>query len=147
MAEIVIRCQELTKQFGQFTAVDRVSFEVRAGEVIGYLGPNGSGKTTTIRMLLGLLAASSGSASVLGLDIQRETEAIRARVGYMSQKFALYDELSGRENLSFYAGVYGVREPGRLQETLARVGMLGREGERAGSLPLGLKFTCLLTST
>ena len=137
MAEVVIRCQELTKQFGQFTAVDRVSFEIRAGEVIGYLGPNGSGKTTTIRMLLGLLAASSGSANVLGLDIQRETEAIRARVGYMSQKFALYDELSGWENLSFYAGVYGVREPGRLQETLARVGMLGREGERAGSLPLG----------
>src|SRR4030067_978028 len=95
MAEIVIRCEQLTKQFGQFTAVDRVSFEVRAGEVIGYLGPNVSGKTTTIRMLLGLLTASSGSASVLGLDIQRETEAIRARIGYMSQKFALYDELSG----------------------------------------------------
>src|SRR3990172_10938365 len=117
MAEVVIRCQELTKQFGQFTAVDRVSFEIRAGEVMGYRGPNGSGKTTTIRMLLGLMAASSGSANVLGLDIQRETEAIRARVGFMSQKFVLYDELSGWEKLSFYAGLYGVREPGRLQET------------------------------
>src|SRR4030067_1496343 len=107
MAEVVIRCQELTKQFGLFTAVDRVSFEVRAGEVIGYLGPNGSGKPPTIRMLLGLRAATSGSASVLGLDIQRETEAIRARIGYMSQKFALYDELSGWGNLRLYARACG----------------------------------------
>jgi len=135
--EIVIRTAELSKHFDDFTAVDRVSFEVRSGEVVGYLGPNGSGKTTTIRMLLGLLRPSSGSASVLGLDIERQTEAIRARVGYMSQKFALYDDLTGWENLDFYAGVYGVGEPGRMNETLARVGLAGKEREMAGSLPLG----------
>jgi ABC-2 type transport system ATP-binding protein len=137
MAEVVVQVTELSKRFGEFTAVDRVSFEVRAGEVVGYLGPNGSGKTTTIRMLLGLLTPSGGSARVLGLDIERDTEAIRARVGYMSQKFALYDELSVWENLTFYAGVYGVPDSRQLQGTLARVGLLGRQGEQAGSLPLG----------
>lgn len=137
MPEPVIETRDLTKRFGDFTAVDRVSFSVHAGEVVGYLGPNGSGKTTTIRMLLGLLSTSAGSAKVLGHDIQREAEAIRARVGYMSQKFALYDELTSWENLAFYAGVYGVEDRPRLEQTLARVGMAGHERERAGSLPLG----------
>jgi ABC-2 type transport system ATP-binding protein len=135
--EVVIRTAELSKRFDDFTAVDRVSFEVHPGEVVGYLGPNGSGKTTTIRMLLGLLRPSGGSASVLGLDIERQTEAIRARVGYMSQKFALYDDLTAWENLDFYAGVYGVNQPGRLNDTLARVGLVGKQREVAGSLPLG----------
>jgi len=93
-----VEAHELTKRFGEFTAVDRVSFEVQPGEILGYLGPNGSGKTTTIRLLLGLLRPTSGRASVLGFDTAREAEAVRARVGYMSQKFALYDELTAWEN-------------------------------------------------
>ena len=106
----IISVQELTKRFGNFTAVDQISFTVYAGEVVGYLGPNGSGKTTTFRMLLGLLRPTSGSATVLGYDIERDPEPIRRQVGYMSQKFALYHELTVEENLTFYAGVYGVRD-------------------------------------
>src|SRR5512137_869028 len=92
--ETVGEVRELTKRFGGFTAVDAVTFDVRRGEVLGYVGPNGSGKTTTIRMLLGLLLPTSGRATVFGFDIARQPEEIRARVGYMSQRFALYDELS-----------------------------------------------------
>lgn len=134
---IVIQAKDLTRRFGDFTAVDHVSFEVQAGEVIGYLGPNGSGKTTTIRMLLGLLRPSEGEARVLGFDIVRQAEAIRERVGYMSQKFALYQELTVAENLAFYAGVYGVRDPRRLAEVLALVGLEGQERQRAGELSVG----------
>src|SRR5512135_3336559 len=97
----VIEVKELTKRFGDFTAVNKVSFNSEAGEVLGYLGPNGSGKTTTIRMLLGLLQPSDGEAWVLGNSIRTEAELIRPQVGYMSQKFALYDELTMRENLEF----------------------------------------------
>jgi len=128
----------LTKRFGDFTAVDSVSFEVRAGEVVGYLGPNGSGKTTTIRMLLGLLRPSSGHGEVLGFDIQRQTEAIRPLVGYMSQKFALYDELTVAENLAFYGGIYGVSSTSpRHKEVLELVGLSGSENERAGQISGG----------
>jgi ABC-2 type transport system ATP-binding protein len=137
MDEIVVHAHELTKRFGDFTAVDRVSFEVRLGEVMGYLGPNGSGKTTTIRMLLGLLLPSGGRANVLGFDSTRQAEAIRSRVGYMSQKFALYDELTVAENLVFYAGVYGTRNSDRLNEVIELVGISGLENERAGDLPIG----------
>ncbi|MER3458893.1 MAG: ABC transporter ATP-binding protein [Chloroflexota bacterium] len=133
----VIQVKDLTRRFGDFIAVDHVSFEVRAGEVVGYLGPNGSGKTTTIRMLLGLLRPSAGEARVLGYDVVRQTEAIRERVGYMSQKFALYHELTVAENLAFYAGVYGVREPKRLMEVLDLVGLKGQEHQRAGDLSVG----------
>src|SRR4030066_637794 len=105
----VILAHNLSKRFGDFTAVDHISFQVRAGEVVGYLGPNGSGKTTTIRMLLGLLLPSAGQARVLGYDAARQSEQVRARAGYMSQKFALYHDLTVAENLAFYAGVYGVR--------------------------------------
>lgn len=135
--EIVIQSQDLTKRFGDFTAVDAVTFEVHAGEVVGYLGPNGSGKTTTIRMLMGLLLPSGGSARVLGYDIEADPEEIRQRVGYMSQKFALYDELTAWENLGFYAGVYGVRERSHLEDTLDRLGLRGVLKERAGELPVG----------
>lgn len=114
----VIQAENLTRRFGNFTAVDRVSFQVQPGEVVGYLGPNGSGKTTTIRMLLGLLLPSEGRAIVLGKDVIREPEAIRAQSGYMSQKFGLYHDLTVRENLAFYAGVYGVHEPRRIQEVM-----------------------------
>jgi ABC-2 type transport system ATP-binding protein len=119
----VIRSRELTKRFGDFTAVDRVSFEISAGEVIGLLGPNGSGKTTTIRMLLGLILPTSGAAEVLGFDIFRQAEEIRKRVGYVSQRFALYFDLTVAENLQFYAGVYGISDRRRLDEVLELVGL------------------------
>ncbi len=134
---IVIQTRDLTKRFGNFTAVDQVSFSVEAGEVVGYLGPNGSGKTTTIRMLMGLLRPTAGEGQVLGFDVLREAEALRARVGYMSQKFALYDELTVFENLDFYAGVYGVRTAARIAETLALVGLTGLERERVHALSTG----------
>ena len=137
MTEIVIEAMELTKCFGDFTAVDRVSLEVQAGDIIGLLGPNGSGKTTTIRMLLGLLLPTSGRSTVLGFDSVRETEALRAQIGYMSQKFALYDELTSLENLEFYAGVYGVRESAQLKRILEMLGLERLGKERAGALPTG----------
>lgn len=122
----VVLVENLTRRFGDFVAVDHVSFEIQPGEVVGYLGPNGSGKTTTIRMLLGLLAPSEGQANVLGFDAFRQSEQVRARVGYMSQKFAIYDDLTVWENLQFYGGVYGITDKARIQETLAHVGLGGR---------------------
>lgn len=130
--------RDLTRRFGDFMAVDRVNFRVRRGEIFGFLGPNGSGKTTTIRMLLGLLQPSDGAATVLDLDIARQPEAIRPRVGYMSQKFALYDDLTARENLTFYAGVYDVPQPStRAAEVLAQLGLTDRATYRAGELSGG----------
>src|SRR5512136_2705289 len=114
----VIAVTNLTKKFGDFLAVDHISFSVNAGEIVGYLGPNGSGKTTTIRMLLGLLEPSGGKATVLGFDAFRQSEQVRARAGYMSQKFALYDDLTVWENLAFYSGVYGIREKKPVEVTL-----------------------------
>ena len=132
-----IQTENLTRRFGDFVAVDSVSFTVHAGEVVGYLGPNGSGKTTTIRMLLGLLRPSAGSARVLGFDAARQTEQVRARVGYMSQKFGLYHDLTVQENLAFYAGVYGVRARGRIEEVLDLVGLKGQERQRVSGLSAG----------
>jgi drug efflux transport system ATP-binding protein len=139
-AETVVAVHELSKTFGAFVAVDAVSFEVARGEVVGYLGPNGSGKTTTMRMLLGLLRPTSGSASVLGLDVVRDAELIRPRVGYMSQKFALYEDLTVTENLRFYGGVYGIprtRLAARIDEMLELVGLTAQRAERAGALAGG----------
>jgi len=119
----IISIQNLTRRFGDFVAVDHITFDVDPGQVIGYLGPNGSGKTTTIRMLLGLLRPSEGSAQVLGFDAAHQSEQVRARTGYMSQKFALYNELTARENLAFYAGVYGVRDRQRLDQLLDQLGL------------------------
>ena len=133
----VIWAQDLSRRFGEFVAVDRVSFSVSPGEVVGYLGPNGSGKTTTIRMLLGLLQPSAGQAQVLGLDIVQQTELIRSQVGYMSQKFALYHDLTTWENLVFYAGVYGVRDKQRLAEVLEMVGLRSVEKRRVSQLSTG----------
>jgi len=135
----VIRVEGLTKRFGDFTAVDHVSFTVQRGEVVGYLGPNGSGKTTTIRMLLGLLLPSEGSAQVLGYDIRRQSEAIRRECGYMSQKFSLYHELTVEENLRFYAGVYGVRNESQIQGTLERVELTPQRPTRVSDLSSGWK--------
>jgi len=140
MAEIAVRAEHLTKKFGDFTAVDDVSFEVRAGEVVGYLGPNGSGKTTTMRMLLGLLSPTHGSAQVLGYDIRHQPAQIRPLVGYMSQKFALYDELTVFENLDFYAGIYdlrGSRRRLRIDEVLHLVGLEEHRKERAEDISTG----------
>jgi ABC-2 type transport system ATP-binding protein len=132
-----IQAERLTRRFGDFTAVDHVSFSVEEGEIVGCLGPNGSGKTTTIRMLLGLLAPTEGHASVLGYDCARQTEEIRARVGYMSQKFALYLELTARENLEFYAGIYGVNDRGRIGEVLEQLDLAQFNAQPAGELSTG----------
>ncbi len=140
MADNVIEVEQLTKRFGDFTAVDHVSFTSQRGEVLGFVGPNGSGKTTTIRMLLGLLQPSDGDAKVLGYDVRTQTESIRPLVGYMSQKFALYDELTMRENLEFYAGVYDVprrERADRIREVMQLLGLIERENYRAGEVSGG----------
>ncbi len=136
-AEPVIKAEGLTRRFGDFVAVDHVSFEMQSGEVVGYLGPNGSGKTTTIRMLLGLLRPSEGKAKVLGYDIVRQAEPLRARVGYMSQKFSLYHDLTVSENLAFYAGVYGVKDRSRLDEVLHLMGLTELRRQRVNELSTG----------
>jgi len=108
-AETMIQCEALTKRFGHFTAVDHVSFSVTKGSIFGFLGPNGSGKSTVIRMLCGLLEPSAGHGRIAGFDVARQTEEIKHLIGYMSQKFSLYDELTVYENLSFYCRLYGLR--------------------------------------
>jgi len=137
MSSPVIQVENLTRRFGEFVAVDHINFEIEAGKVVGYLGPNGSGKTTTIRMLLGLLKPSDGRATVLGYDAFGQSEEVRARAGYMSQKFALYDELTAWENLVFYGGVYGISDKDRIQATLELVGLTGHDSTQARSLSAG----------
>ncbi|MCC7188906.1 MAG: ABC transporter ATP-binding protein [Anaerolineales bacterium] len=133
----VIKVENLTRRFGDFVAVDHVNFDVRAGEVVGYLGPNGSGKTTTIRMLLGLLEPSDGKATVLRFDAFKQSEEVRTRAGYMSQKFAIYDDLTVLENLTFYGGVYGIRDKARITRTLELVGLRGHNSTLTRSLSAG----------
>ena len=137
---VVVR--NLVKRFGTFTAVDRVSFATHPGEVFGFLGPNGSGKSTTIRILCGLLHPTSGSARVAGFDVVRSPEQIRRRIGYMSQKFSLYDDLKVIENLRFYGGMYNV-VGGQLEEriewALTMAGLKGREESITGTLSGGWK--------
>src|SRR5436190_22965624 len=109
MTDVMIECDGLTKRFGTFTAVDQVSFSVAKGSIFGFLGPNGSGKSTVIRMLCGLLQPTSGSARIAGFDVATQTDEIKSLIGYMSQKFSLYDELTVTENLNFYCRLYGLR--------------------------------------
>lgn len=138
----VIVVEGLTKKFGDFTAVDHISFEVGKGEIFGFLGANGAGKTTAMRMLCGLLKPSSGFGSVAGYDIYSESEKIKSVIGYMSQKFALYDDMKVWENIRLYAGIYGVPEKEIAPRTDALLDELGFEKEKdtlVKSLPLGWK--------
>jgi ABC-2 type transport system ATP-binding protein len=131
---------ELTKKFGSFTAVDRVTFRVRRGEIFGFLGPNGAGKTTTMRMLMGLLPPTAGSATIMGLDIVSQKAEVHKRIGYMSQRFTLYNDLTVRENLNFFGGAYGVRGQRlekRRAEILDMAGLSGRERELTKNLSGG----------
>jgi ABC-2 type transport system ATP-binding protein len=137
-----VEVENLVKRFGDFTAVDRISFQTRTGEVLGFLGPNGSGKSTTIRILCGLLRPTSGRAVVAGYDVVQSPELIRRRIGYMSQKFSLYADLTVSENLRFYAGMYGVPAAelrGRIDWALEMAGLRGRESNLTGTLSGGWK--------
>ena len=136
----VIEVENLTKRFGSFTAVDNISFSVERGEIFGVLGANGAGKTTAMRMLCGLLKPTSGKGFVAGYDINRQSEKIKASIGYMSQKFALYEDLKVWENIRLYAGIYGVPEAEAKESTEVLLEELGFKEERetfVKSLPLG----------
>jgi len=137
-----IRAEDLTKRFGDFVAVDRISFQVARGEIFGFLGANGAGKTTAMRMLCGLSIPSSGSASVGGFDVYTQTEKIKQQIGYMSQKFSLYDDLTVKENIRFYGGIYGMEIPAIKEKTERILKTLNLEKEQdmlVRSLPLGWK--------
>jgi len=134
--------ENLTKRFGSFTAVDRVNFEAHRGEIFGFLGPNGAGKSTTIRILCGLLRPTSGRALVAGIDVAASPEAVRQQIGYMSQRFSLYNDLRVVENLRFFAGLYSVPAgdvPGRLAWALQMAGLKGRDQSLTRALPVGWK--------
>lgn len=139
MTEPMIECADLTRRFGSFTAVDRVSFKIDRGSIFGFLGPNGSGKSTVIRMLCGLLEPTGGTARIAGLDVARQTEEIKSLIGYMSQKFSLYDELTVHENLEFYGRLYGMRRAAltRRREELVRLTHLEPYLNRRASLLSG----------
>ena len=137
-----VRITDLRKAFGPLMAVDQLTLEIRRGEVFGLLGPNGSGKTTTIRMLCGLLEPTSGAASVAGYDVTRDPEAVKRHIGYMSQKYGLYDDLTVVENIRFYATIYGLRGDARtrrIDELMSELGLDQRRHQRAGTLSGGWK--------
>ena len=142
MTDLAIQAKDLTRTFGSFTAVNRITFDVRAGEVFGFLGANGAGKTTAIRMLTGLLAPSGGQATVAGYDVARESESVKRSIGYMSQRFSLYDDLSVRENIRLYGGIYDLTNSeidDRTRTMLARLGLEHAERELVRAIPLGWK--------
>lgn len=150
---IAISTRDLTRRFGDFTAVDRVSMDIEEGELCAFLGPNGAGKTTAMRMLTGILMPTSGQATVLGYDLLKQSDDIKSNIGYMSQKFSLYPELTVIENLSFYAGLYGINGPGlnkRLQEMLALAELVHHQNARVDTLSRGfrqrLALSCALVS-
>ena len=138
--EIAIKAHELTRVFGKFTAVDHISLEVRTGEIFGFLGANGAGKTTAMRMFIGLLAPSSGTASVAGYDVYTESEKIKRAIGYMSQRFSLYEDLTVRENIRLYGGIYGLSKQEiqtRSRQILTRLGMEQSADLQVRAIPLG----------
>jgi ABC-2 type transport system ATP-binding protein len=138
--DIAIKAQELTRTFGKFTAVDHISLEVRAGEIFGFLGANGAGKTTAMRMFIGLLAPSSGTASVAGYDVYTESEKIKRAIGYMSQRFSLYEDLTIRENIRLYGGIYGLSKQDiatRSQQILTRLEVEQSADLQVRAIPLG----------
>ncbi len=138
----VIKAENLTKKFGNFTAVNRISFSVERGEIFGFLGANGAGKTTAMKMFCGLLTPTSGTGQVAGFDISKQSEQIKKRIGYMSQKFSLYEDLTVRENVLFYGGIYGMSRKAIKQKTHELAGKLGLEeylDKLIADLPLGWK--------
>ncbi|MBI3450660.1 MAG: ABC transporter ATP-binding protein [Acidobacteria bacterium] len=140
--DVVIEARGLARSFGHVQAVRGIDLTVRRGQIFGFLGPNGSGKSTTIRMLCGILSPTAGSATVLGVDVTREPEKVKARIGYMTQRFSLYEDLTVEENLAFFAGVYGVpggRSKGRIEEIVAATSLAWKRRELAGSLSGGWK--------
>jgi ABC-2 type transport system ATP-binding protein len=142
MPEIVIKTKQLTKKFGDFTAADSITFEVYKGEIFGFLGANGAGKTTAMRMLCGLSRPSSGEAKIAGFDVYTETEKIKRNIGYMSQKFSLYEDLTILENIRFFGGIYGLSDREIEEKSQYLIGLLGLGNETkklVGALPLGWK--------
>lgn len=142
MKEIVIETDKLTKRFGYFTAVDSISFQVQKGEIFGFLGANGAGKTTAMRMLCGLSFPSSGNAKVAGFDVSKETEAVKKNIGYMSQKFSLYEDLTVVENIRFFGGIYSLSDEQikhKTDELIARLGLSSVAKKLVVDLPLGWK--------
>ena len=136
----IIHTEHLSRRFGSLVAVEDVSLDVRKGEVFGVLGPNGAGKSTTIRMLCGILAPSGGHGTVVGFDIEREAEKIKLHIGYMRQRFSLYDDLSVWENLWFFSGIYGLkgkRRRARVDEVIEKSGLSDRRKQLAGTLSGG----------
>jgi len=141
-AQPAVHTEKLTRKFGDFTAVDNVTFDIQRGEVFGVLGPNGSGKTTTIRMLCGLLAPTSGTATVAGFDVLTQSEEIRQNIGYMSQKFGMYEDLTVAENLDFYSSLYGLTgedKRKRMNELFDELGLRPRIKQLVGTLSGGWK--------
>lgn len=142
MADSIIRAENLTRKFGDFTAVDHISFEIAEGEIFGFLGANGAGKTTAMRMLTGLLIPTEGQATVAGYDVYAQSEQIKKRIGYMSQKFSLYEDLTVRENIRLYGGIYGLRDKEirqKSEQLIAMLDMQDLQNKKIGSLPLGWK--------
>ena len=142
IADQALVIRDLTRRFGSFTAVDHINLTVERGEIFGFLGANGAGKTTAIRMLCGLLTPTSGEAWVDGLPISSAAERVKRRIGYMSQKFSLYEDLTVAENLTFYGGIYGLSRgeiAQRSGELMQRLGLAGRKRELVRALPLGYK--------
>nr|MBP7535187.1 ABC transporter ATP-binding protein [Chitinophagales bacterium] len=126
---IVIETHELTRRFGDFTAVDAITFKVSAGEIFGFLGANGAGKTTAMRILCGLLSPTSGKARVAGYDVYTESELIKKQIGYMSQKFSLYENLTVKENIQFFGGIYGIERRELKEKTAELIDRLGLHNE------------------